>query len=805
VAANLMDPKNPTADPKNEESISSLPPTRVLDKVTQISDDPSRDTVSATRPEEFAYLGPAEGPGELGRLGGYRILRVLGRGGMGVVFEAEDLVLTRRVAIKVPLGLSDDAQRKRFLREARIAATLSNDHIAAIYQAGEQGQAPFLVMELLRGEPLNKRLEREKTLPIGEALRIAREVAEGLREAHAHGLVHRDIKPGNIWLEQRQAFQGPPRVKILDFGLAREISPPKERITLAGHIVGSLGYMAPEQIFAGAVDARTDLFALGCVLYEMLADDLPFTGGGTVDSLKAVIYEQPKPAASVAPHLPASVCRLLDDLLQKEPAARPPNADAVIERIKQIERDLTRQSGALPAAAAPPSPTKPWTRKRTWGAMFGATAIAAAAIVGLIVLIQNMIRPDAEATPKDGPDGGVVTLAGEPIKVGVLFSRTGTLSATEIPVAEATRMAIEEINQAGGVLGRQIEPIFEDGRSTSEGFAAGAEKLIRDKGVAAIFGCWTSASRKAVEPVCAKYDNLLVYPVNYEGLEDSPHVVYVGGGPNQQLLPAASWVVGFKRKRRFFLVGTEQVYSKASNEILRDQMKDLGAEFAGDGYVPLNESSSAKFAPIVAKIKDSKATAVISTVDGYQANIAFFHALAEANVKSTEECPIISFAFFENELRSLNVRDTAGHYAVANYFQVMKNPTNEAFLKRFSEFQPNMVVNDPMATAYSAMYLWKQAVAEAGSARAADVRPALAHQKFEGPEGLIAIDPSTRHAMRKAQIAQVTDQGEFKIVFASPEALPAMPYPTTRTRPQWDEFLLGLYRSWGDRWEGPTR
>jgi len=752
------------------------------------NDGPSRDTLSNPQAPAYTYLDPPEREGDLGRLSGYRVLSVLGQGGMGIVFEAEDPILGRHVAVKVPLVQPDDERYKqRFLREARIAATLSSDHIATVYQAGQQKGVPFLIMELLRGETLDSYLARHQTLAVGDALRIAREIAMGLREAHARGLVHRDIKPANVWLEEREGRDGPPRVKILDFGVAREAKA-EEGITRAGQIVGSLGYMAPEQVFADALDGRTDLFGLGCVLYEMLVGELPFQGADTTASLKAVVYQAPRPVGEAAAHLPASVSQLLDDLLQKDRTLRPASAEIVIERIRQIERELSGQPAAESPGSSGAKSSDRWQPKWSLGMLFGAGAVVAAILVGIFVLARTFNR----TTP---------AVSGKPIKVGILHSLTGPLASTETPVAEATRMAIDEINEAGGILGRQIVPILADGRSTEEGFEAAAEKLITEDGVVAIFGCWSSSARKRVEAVCAQHDNMLVYSINYEGLEDSPYVIYVGGGPNQQLVPAVDWAVG-KKKRKFFFVGSDYVYSHACNAIMRDQLKDhKGVECVGESYLPL-KPSNAKVTEIVAEIKKSGADAVLSTVDGNQANILFFHALAEASI-SAKECSVISFSFFETELRSLDERDTVGHFAVANYFESMTNPENLEFLKRFRDRHSTRVANDPIVTAYTGVYLWKQAVAETRDERASAVRPAMSGQKYDGPEGKLTIDPGTRHAIRTARIAQVVNNREFEIVFVSPKPIMPVPFPPTRTRKQWEEFLEGLYKQWGNHWEAP--
>jgi serine/threonine protein kinase len=236
----------------------------------------TNSTFSGAPTDVLSFLAPAEGPDELGRLGGYRILRVLGMGGMGVVFEAEDPRLVRRVALKVvrPTIAREQGIHDRFLREARAAAAIEHENVVTIHQVGEDRGVPFLAMPLLQGESLDNRLKRDKRLPAAEVIRIGREIAEGLAAAHEHGLIHRDIKPGNVWLDRRSG-----RVKILDFGLARGTGQTDEpQLTLAGSIIGTPAYMAPEQAQGQTLDGRCDLFSLGCILFRSLTGVLPFPG-----------------------------------------------------------------------------------------------------------------------------------------------------------------------------------------------------------------------------------------------------------------------------------------------------------------------------------------------------------------------------------------------------------------------------------------------------------------------------------------------------------------------------------------------
>jgi serine/threonine protein kinase len=294
--------------------------------------------------EAWDFLAPPEQPDEIGRFGSYRVLKVLGAGGMGVVFQAEDVTLKRLVALKAmrrALAASPTA-RQRFLREAQTAASIEHDHIMPIYQVDEDRGVPFIAMPFLNGEPLDVRLARDEVLPVAEVLRIGRECALGLAAAHAKGLVHRDIKPANLWLEDETR-----RVKILDFGLARS-GADNTQLTQQGAILGTPGYMAPEQAAGQPVDARCDLFSLGCVLYRMAAGEAPFQGRDGISTFAAVATTEPLPPIQLRALLPPALSDLIMLMLAKEAQGRPPSATAVVEALQQIERS----GAATPARSA---------------------------------------------------------------------------------------------------------------------------------------------------------------------------------------------------------------------------------------------------------------------------------------------------------------------------------------------------------------------------------------------------------------------------------------------------------------------
>jgi hypothetical protein len=270
------------------------------------------------------------------KLAHYRVLQKLGQGGMGWVLLAEDTQLHRKVALKVMRSrlAADKESCERFLREARAAAALRHDNVVTIYQVYEDRGIPFFAMELLEGGTLQQRLEYPKPLSIGTAVRIAREIAQGLQVAHERGVLHRDIKPANIWLEAPRG-----RVKILDFGLARQMDA-KSGLTHAGEIVGTPHYMSPEQARARATDPRTDLFSLGCILYRMTTGKLPFAGETLLATLTAIAVDTPTPVIQLNPQVPHVLADLIERLLAKDPAARHASAEELIEELTAIERDL---------------------------------------------------------------------------------------------------------------------------------------------------------------------------------------------------------------------------------------------------------------------------------------------------------------------------------------------------------------------------------------------------------------------------------------------------------------------------------
>ncbi len=384
------------------------------------------------------------------------------------------------------------------------------------------------------------------------------------------------------------------------------------------------------------------------------------------------------------------------------------------------------------------------------------------------------------------------------IKVGILHSLTGTMAISERPVVDATLMAIEKINEEGGLLGRQIEAVIADGRSDGAVFAAEAARLIREEKVEVVFGCWTSASRKAVRPVFEANDHLLFYPVQYEGIEESPNIVYTGAAPNQQILPAVKWCLDHVGNR-FFLVGSDYVFPRAANAIIKDHLNALGGAVVGEEYILLGSSEVGES---VQRIAAQKPDIVLNTING-GSNVAFFRELRAAEI-TPDKIPTMSFSIAENELLEMGTDQMAGDYAAWNYFQSIDSEENMAFVSRFkSRYGADRVTSDPMEAAYLGVHLWAQAAADAGSADVAEVLRAVVKQSLLAPGGIVSVDQRNLHTWKTVRIGKIRPDGQFDIVWSSGQPIAPAPFPVSRSRPEWQIFLEQLYVMWGEQWTNP--
>ncbi|MGB5972192.1 MAG: urea ABC transporter substrate-binding protein [Nodosilinea sp.] len=398
---------------------------------------------------------------------------------------------------------------------------------------------------------------------------------------------------------------------------------------------------------------------------------------------------------------------------------------------------------------------------------------------------------DAETEAADG-DTEAAAGDGEAVKVGILHSLSGTMAISETTVVDAEQLAIKEINDAGGVLGKQIEAVVEDGASDWPTFAEKAEKLIDQDEVAVVFGCWTSASRKAVLPVFESKDHMLWYPVQYEGQECSKNIFYTGAAPNQQIEPAVDWLLENK-SQDFFLVGSDYVFPRTANTIIKEQLAAKGGNTVGEDYLPLGNT---EVTPIITKIKAAlpDGGVIFNSLNG-DSNVAFFKQLQGAGM-GPDQYPVMSVSVAEEEVRQIGPEFLTGHLASWNYFQTVETPENEKWVADFkAEFGDDRVTNDPMEAAYIMVYLWKQAVEAAGSFDIPEVRAAAYGQEFAAPEGPVTMN-ANHHLSKTVRIGEIMDDGMFDIVWETDGPIDPVP---------WNQFVpdtIGFACDWSDPEKG---
>jgi urea transport system substrate-binding protein len=358
------------------------------------------------------------------------------------------------------------------------------------------------------------------------------------------------------------------------------------------------------------------------------------------------------------------------------------------------------------------------------------------------------------------------------IRIAVLHSLTGTMASSEAPLVDALRLAVEEANQSGGINGAQIEMVVADCRSDAAYCAQQAEKLITQDGVQALFGCWTSACRKAVKPVVEKHHHLLFYPVQYEGMEQSPDIIYTGAAPNQQIIPMVNWALQ-QRGKRAYLIGSDYVFPHTANQIVKKLLLAQGGQLLAERYVPLGEQNlDATVIDIVKWHPDF----VVNTLNG-DSNRYFFRALRKAGIRA-EDIPVFSTSIAEVELAAIGPELVAGHYAVWNYFQSVQGEENRAFIERFrSRYGQQRVLDDPMEAAYIGVKLWVNALRSADAQDLATVKTVLMQQTLAAPEGIVAVDAETHHLWKMVRIGKARADGQFDIVWQSRRSIAPAPFP----------------------------
>ncbi|KTT37842.1 urea ABC transporter substrate-binding protein [Pseudomonas rhizoryzae] len=395
-----------------------------------------------------------------------------------------------------------------------------------------------------------------------------------------------------------------------------------------------------------------------------------------------------------------------------------------------------------------------------------ALGAAALSLLAASVFSQGVMADAANTT------GLAVT--DKEVTVGQLHSATGTMAISETGAIQAERLAIEQINAQGGVLGRQIKIVQEDGASDWPTFAEKAKKLLEADKVAAVFGCWTSASRKAVLPIFEKDNGLLYYPTFYEGLEQSKNVFYTGQEATQQILSALDWLAKEKGAKTFYLVGSDYIWPRTSMKIARKHIENvLHGEVVGEEYYPLGGT---QFGSLTNKIKLKKPDVVFAAVVG-GSNVAFYKQLKAAGITAAKQ-NLLTLSVTEDEMLGIGGENMAGFYSSMKYFQTLDNPNNKTFVEAFkAKYGKDAVIGDVTQAAYLGPWLWKMAVEKAGSFDVDKVVAASPGLELKtAPEGYVKVHDN-HHLWSRSRIAQIQPDGTFKVVYESPELIEPNPFP----------------------------
>ena len=371
-----------------------------------------------------------------------------------------------------------------------------------------------------------------------------------------------------------------------------------------------------------------------------------------------------------------------------------------------------------------------------------------------------------------------LSLAADTIKVGILHSLSGTMAISETTLKDVMLMLIAQQNEQGGLLGKKLEPVVVDPASNWPLFAEKARELISRDKVAAVFGCWTSVSRKSVLPVFKELDSILFYPVQYEGEESQRNVFYTGAAPNQQAIPAVDYLASKDggSVKRWVLEGTDYVYPRTTNKILEAYLKDVLKVAPDDIMINYTPFGFADWQTEVSKIKAfgsaGKKTAVVSTING-DANVPFYKELGNQGIKATD-IPVVAFSVGEEELAGLDTKPLVGHLAAWNYFESIKTPANQAFIKKWHEFikNPKRTTNDPMEAHYIGFHMWAKAVEKVGSTDADKVIAALPGTQAPNLTGGTSTMLPNHHINKPVYIGEIRPDGQFDVVWKTKELVP---------------------------------
>lgn len=362
-------------------------------------------------------------------------------------------------------------------------------------------------------------------------------------------------------------------------------------------------------------------------------------------------------------------------------------------------------------------------------------------------------------------------------------------------MVQVTTLAVEELQAQGGLLNRPLEIVISREAVSLEDLAREAERLIGEEKVDVLFGCWSSASRKSILPILQRHRHLLFYPLQYEGIEQSPYVVYTGAVPNQQLVPAVKWSLDHLGKR-VFLVGSDYVYPRIANQIARDQLNALGAEVVGEEYIPLGGH---QVHHLIESIRQAEPDVILNTING-DSNQSFFQALKIAGL---DGIPTMSTSIAEREFQAMGQAMPVGHYATWSYFESLESEANKRFVAAYRRrFGGERALTAPMESGYFSVHLWAQAVRAANSAEPEEVRKTIGGQSLAAPQGIVSVDPSNFHTWKSVRVGRLNRDGQFEVLWSSTGPVRPRPYPTYQSQQVWEAKLQRLFEGWGGSWIG---
>jgi len=382
-----------------------------------------------------------------------------------------------------------------------------------------------------------------------------------------------------------------------------------------------------------------------------------------------------------------------------------------------------------------------------------------------------------------------------PLKIGLVFSTTGFRTLKEKVSLEAALLAIEQINQKGGVLGRPLKAFVRDAESRWETAKNNIEELILQEKVDVIVGCWTKASLYTTKPLFEKHQNLLIYPFQYEGILSSPNILWLGAALNQQVMPSVAYCMR-KNWKTFYLVGSNYIIPHTINILARDQLQVFGGEVVGERYLNLEESNEAIYTEIVREISETKPDVVFTSILGNENNL-FFNKLKEFGIQR-DQVAIFSFTLDEVFLQELDYPEMIGTYAIWNYFRSIDSEANKKFVRDYQRFSEMKAIDNPAEASYFGIFLWAQAVEEAGTADVKTLRYILPSMRIEAPEGPVTMDVEGQRAWKYSRIGQIEAGGQFKIIWESNSLIRPMPFQIHRSQLEWELLTDYLYKEFAE-------